>query len=163
MVIWIYKLNIGYLIYIFAGYIIHYYHFSKFAKVMIYILGILSFFIHLIGTNILTFRYKKIIKLHKGYLNLPCIIHSCSFFFFLKEYSYLITKTINKNYINEIGSLTLGPFFMHLAVNETISKFTKFKKLIDFNLLFHTLVNFSICLILSFILKKIPIINFLVP
>lgn len=158
--VWVYKLKIGYLIYIFAGYIIHNYPFSKLSKVIIYIIGIFSFFVHLIGTKILTFRYRTINKLQKGYLNLPCIFHSCSFFLFIKEYSYLVTKIIHKKYINEIGSLTLGPFFMHLTVNETIYKFSKFKKLIDFNLLFHSSVIFSICLILSYILKKIPIISY---
>ena len=161
--VWVYKLKIGYLIYIFAGYIIHNYPFSKLSKVIIYIIGIFSFFVHLIGTKVLTFRYRTINKLQKGYLNLPCIFHSCSFFLFIKEYSYLVTKIIHKKYINEIGSLTLGPFFMHLTVNETIYKFSKFKKLIDFNLLFHSSVIFSICLILSYILKKIPILKFLVP
>lgn len=161
--VWIYNLNIGYLIYIFAGYIIHNYSFSTIVKIKIYILGIFSFFIHLFGTMILTFKYRKIIQLHKGYLNLPGIIHSCSLFLFIKEYSYLVNKLINKKYINKIGSLTLGPFFMHLVINETILKFPKLEGLINFNLLFHSLVIFSICIIFSYILKKIPILKLLVP
>ena len=156
-IFWIYKLNIGYLIYIFGGYIINNYSFSNRAKIIIYILGIISFLIHLNGTKILTLRYKRIITIHKGYLNLPCILHSFSFFLFIKEYFYLITKIINKKYIKKIGSLTLGPFFMHLAVNETISRFDKFNKLISFHLLFHSFFIFYICIFLSSLLKKIPI------
>ena len=162
-IVWIYKLNIGYLIYIFGGYIIHNYSFSTNAKIKIYILGIISFLIHLNGTKILTFRYKRIITLHKGYLNLPCILHSSSFFLFVKDNYYLITKIINKKYIQKIGSLTLGPFFMHLTVKETISKFIKIQKAISFNLLFHSLFIFSICIILSLFLKKIPLLKILVP
>ena len=162
-IVWIYKLNIGYLIYIFAGYIIHNHIFSKFTKTIIYVLGFLSFLIHLIGTKVLTFRYNRIKKLHKGYLNLPCIFYSCSLFLLVKENCYIITKIINKKFINKIGSLTLGPFFMHLTVRETISKFSKFKNLIDFNLLLYSLIVFSICIFLSFILKKIPLIKILVP
>ena len=162
-IVWIYKLNIGYLIYIFGGYIIQNYSFSFKAKIIIYMLGIFSFLIHLNGTKILTLRYKKIIILHKGYLNLPCILHSSSFFLFVKDNYYLITKIINKKYIQKIGSLTLGPFFMHLTVKETISKFIKIQKAISFNLLFHSLFIFSICIILSSILKKIPLLKILVP
>ena len=55
-IIFIYKVNIGYLIYAFAGYIIHNQHFSNKIKIIIYILGILSFFIHLIGTQILNIK-----------------------------------------------------------------------------------------------------------
>ena len=162
-IVWIYRLNIGYLIYIFGGYIIQNYSFSFKAKIIIYMLGIFSFLIHLNRTKILTFRYKKIITLHKGYLNLPCILHSSSFFLFVKEYYYLITKIINKKYINKIGALTLGPFFMHLTVRETISRFTKFQKLISFNLLFYSFFIFSICIIISSILRKIPLLKILVP
>jgi len=162
-IVWIYKLNVGYLIYIFAGYIIHYYTFSTISKIIIYISGIFSFFIHLIGTKILTLRYDKIIRLHKGYLNLPCVFYSCSLFLFIKEYYYLITKIINKKYIIKIGSLTLGPFFMHFTINETICKFTKLTKLISFNILFHSSVLFTICIIISSILKKIPLFKHLVP
>ena len=162
--IWIYNLNVGYLIYVFAGYIIQNYTFSGIIKIIIYIIGICSFFVHLIGTKILTFRYNKIIFLHRGYLNLPCIFHSCSLFLFLKEYCHFITKVINIKFINKLGTLTLGAFFMHITVKETISlKFPKFKQIIDFNLFFYSLVVFAICIILSFILKKIPLIKILVP
>ena len=162
-IVWIYELKIGYLIYIFAGYIIHNHKFSKIIKYIIYTLGLLSFLIHLIGTQVLAFRYNTVKRLHKGYLNLPCIFQSCSLFLFVKENYYLVAKIINKEYINKIGSLTLGPFFMHLTVNETISKFPKFQKLINFNVLFHSFVVFAICIIISFILKKIPLTKILVP
>ena len=162
-IIWIYNLNIGYLIYIFAGYIIHNYIFSKFTKVIIYFLGISSFFVDLIGTHVLTFKYKKIIIIHKGYLNLPCILYSCSLFLFLKEYCYLILKIINEKYINKLGSLTLGPFFMHLAIRETFHKFIKFNNLIGFNLIFRSLLLFLLCIFFSYVLKKIPLVKILVP
>jgi surface polysaccharide O-acyltransferase-like enzyme len=160
-IVWIYNLNVGYLIYIFAGYIIHNHIFSKLTKIIIYLFGISSFFIDLIGTQILAFKYKKIILIHKDYKNLPCILYSCAFFLFIKEYYYLIFKIINKKYINKLGSLTLGPFFMHLVVNEIASKFTKFNQLIRFNSLFYALVIFSICIIISYILKKIPLFKLL--
>ena len=156
-IIWIYNLNIGYIIYIFGGYIIQNYIFTKNAKIIIYILGIFSFLIHLIGTQVLTFKYHKIIMLHKGYLNAPCIIYSCSLFLFVKEYFFIITKIINKKHINKIGSLTLGPFFIHLTIREVIEKFSKFKTLMSYNLLMYSFITFSICIIISYILKKIPL------
>ena len=161
--IWIYRLNIGYLIYIFAGYIIHNYTFSIFLKVIIYLSGIFGFLIHLFGTQILAFRYKKIIKLHKGYLNLPCILYSCSLFLFIKNNFCFVSKIMNKKFINKIGSLTLGPFFIHLPLRETIFKFVMLNKLIGFNRLFYSLILFTLCIIISSILKKIPFLKILVP
>lgn len=162
-IIFIYNLDIGYLIYIFAGYIIHNHTFSTFSKLIIFIFGIISFFIHLIGTQTLTFKYNKIIKLHKGYLNLPCIIYSCALFLFIKEFNYLLFSIINKKFINKIGSLTLGPFFIHNAIIESVNKSIKLRSIISFNLLFHSFIIFSICIFLTIIIKKIPILNILVP
>ena len=162
-IIWIYRLNIGYLIYIFAGYIIHNNTFSQITRIIIYLLGICAFFVDLIGTKILTYKHKRIILVHKGYLNLPCILYSCAILLFIKEHSNLILMLINQKYIIKIGSLTLGPFFMHLALKETLILFPKLDRLINFNVLLNSLFIFSICIILSALLKKIPLIKILVP
>jgi hypothetical protein len=162
-IIWIYKLNIGYLIYIFAGYIIQNQKFTRLISIIIYIFGISSFLLDLIGTHILAFKYKKIKTLHKGYLNLPCIIYSSALFLFIKENSYFIFRFINKKTINKIGSLTLGPFFIHLALKQTIEKYITINNLIFFNLLFNSFLIFSMCIIFSMILRRIPLLNNLIP
>lgn len=120
---WVYSFNPGYIIYIFPGYIIQNYKFHKKIKLIIYIFGFVALMIHIFGTQILTLRYKTIIQLHKGYFNIPCIIYSCSTFLFIKEYSHYITKIVNKKYINKIGVLTIGPFFIHLPMIDTIIKY----------------------------------------
>ena len=161
--IWIYNIKIGYIIYIFAGYIIENYRFEMKWKLIIYLLGISSLLVHIFGTKILTLRYKRIIGLHKGYLNLPCIIYSCSLFLLLKEYNYLLLKIINRKIINKIGTLTIGPFFMHLPI---IDIYKKYFKVNSFSLkyrLFGGFFIYFICLIITFILKKIPLIKYIVP
>ena len=161
--IWIYNINVGYLIYIFAGYIIQKYKFPLLAKIIIYFLGIFGLLIHIIGTKILTLKYKRIILLHKGYLNLPCILYSCSLFLFIKENSNLIFKLINKKFITNIGSLTLGPFFMHTPIIDFSRKYFQID-LYSLNYrLFGGIIICIICLIITFILKKIPLINYIVP
>ena len=89
---WPYSFNPGYIIYVFPGYIIQNFKFHISIKFLIYILGFIALLIHLYGTQILTLRYNRIINLHKGYFNVPCIIYSCSTFLFIKEYSYFLTK-----------------------------------------------------------------------
>ena len=96
-------------------------------------------------------------------MNLPCIIYSCSLFLFLKENYHLFFSKLSIKYINKIGSLTLGPFFMHLPIKETIEKFTYFNKILSFHLLFKSFAIFSISIALSLLLKRINILNFLIP
>ena len=160
---WPYNLNLGYIIYVFPGYIIQNYKFHKIIKIIIYILGFIALIVHIYGTQILTLRYKIIIKLHKGYFNVPCIIYSCSTFLFIKEYSYCITKIINRKYINLIGSLTIGPFFIHLPMIDTILKYFKINTFGFTYRFYGGIIICSACLVITFIMKKIPIINYLVP
>lgn len=162
-IVWIYTLKLGYLIYIFAGYILHNYNFLLFQKFVIYLLGAISFFIHLFGTEISFYRNRANIRLHKGYLNLPSILYSCAIFLLIKENSFLLIKYMNKNFINKIGSLTLGPFFLHRPFLETIRLFPKLYNNLIFSSLLFSLIIFCVCLLLTYILKKIPILKYLVP
>lgn len=162
-IVWIYNLKMGYLIYIFAGYIIHNYKFSKYQKYIIYIFGAASFITHFFGTLICFLTNKYNLRLHKGYNNFPCILYSCSIFLLIKENIVIISGKKIKKFINNIGSLTLGPFFLHYPLIETISLYPKLYKFISFNTLFFSFFIFLFCLIISKILKLIPFIKILVP
>ena len=161
--VWVYKINVDKIIYVFAGYIIHNYNFSNSTKLIIYIIGIICFFIHFQGTQILTLKYGKIIHLHKGYKNFPCVIYSCSLFLLIKENCHLLFRIINKDYINKIGTLTYGPFFLHLIIKNTYVKYFKPNRLSFIYRFFGGIIIFFICLILTYLLKKIPFGNYLVP
>ena len=149
--VWIYNINVDNLIYIFAGYIIQNYNFSKSNRLKIYSLGIMCFFIHFYGTQILTLKYGKIIRLHKGYRNLPCVIYSCSLFLLIKENCHFLFRIINKNYINKIGTLTFGPFFLHMIVKKTYDKYFKPNRLSLIYRLFGGIANFFIYLFFIYI------------
>lgn len=160
---WIYFINSGYIIYIFPGYIIQNYKFSKIFKLIIYIFGFIGLLIHMLGTQILTIKYKRIELLHKGYFNIPCILYSCAIFLFIKEYSYIILNIIKKKYIYKIGSLTIGPFFIHLPFIDTIDKYYKINHYSLAYRFFGGILICIICFIITFIMKMIPIVNYLVP
>ena len=151
------------IIYIFAGYIIQNYKFSNFMKLMIYILGIFGLIIHIYGTQILTIKYKKISYLHSGYLNFPCVIYSCSLFLFIKENSHLLFKLINKKYIYNMSLLTFGVFFLHISIKHTYDIYFKPNQYSLTYRFFGGVILFFLCLILAFIIKKIPFGNYLVP
>lgn len=161
--VWIYNINFGDIIYIFAGYIIQNYQFSKITKEIIYLFGFFGLLIHIYGTQILTLKYHQIILLHKGYINLPCILYSCSLFIFIKENSNLIFKLINKSSINNVGTLTLGPFFIHPPIIDLIFKYFNINKYSLTYRLFGGILIYLISLIITFFLKKIPLFKYLVP
>ena len=162
-IVWIYSLKMGYIIYIFAGYIIHNYEFSIRQKYIIYIFGVISFIVHFFGTLICFLTNKYNLRLHKGYHNFPSIIYSCAVFLFIKENSKIFSGIKINKFINKIGSLTLGPFFLHNPLIETISLDSKLYNIISKNTLFFSFFVFLLCLIISIILKQIPFLKILVP
>ena len=162
-VYWPYRIEVGYIIYIVSGYIIQNYVFSSLIKLLIYIIGLIAFLIQLLGTQILSYRYNKLIQKHVGYLRFPTILYCISLFLFIKEQFFLILKIVDKKILNKVGSLTIGPFFLHWPVIEFFTKYP--------NLIFHiNLFTFYggtliciICFILTYLGKKIPIIKYLFP
>ena len=160
---WTYKIDVNMIIYIFAGYIIQNYKFSNLLKIIIYIIGIFGLIIHIYGTQILTIKNKKISYVHLGYLNFPCVIYSCSLFLFIKENSHLLYKLINKKYINKMSALTFGVFFLHIPIKHTYDIYFKPNQFSLKYRFFGGVILFIACLILTFIIKKIPFGNYLVP
>ena len=161
--IWIYKINIDLTIYIFAGYIIQNYNFENKYKILIYVIGIFGFFILFYGTKILTLRYKKLIRIHLGYLNVPCVLYSCSLFLFIKESSFYLLRIINKKYISILGQLTIGPFFIHYPIINTYNLIFKVDKYSLKYRLVDGIFIYIICIIITAFLKKIPLLKYLVP
>lgn len=86
-IIWPYNYRLGYIIYLFAGYIIHNYNFNSKTKILIYLLGLLGLLSRLLISHYLTMKYKKPDSTQINYVNLPIVLYSCSIFLIFKEKS----------------------------------------------------------------------------
>ena len=160
---WPYDFNSGYIVYIFAGFIIQNYNLNTKFKYLLYIFGIIGLFLRLIISHHLTIKYKIPDRTQINYLNLPIVIYSCSVFLFIKENSEYLFKIINQKYINKIGSLSMGPFFLHYMIIWALPHFFKYN-VFGFNYRFFGFLIISfICFILTSIIKKIPILKYLTP
>ena len=126
---WPYNINIGYSIFLFAGYIIHNVRFSLLKKIIVYFFGISSLIIHILINKIYALKYKKLIDLPGGYTNILSVLYSCAIFLFIKENSCIIIKFLDRKYVNKIGALTIGPFFMHLPIKDTYLKYFSINQL----------------------------------
>ena len=115
-IVWEYRLLPAseYIFYIWVGYYLYFYPISNRIKWLIYSASVLGLLSHMVGTYHLSMINGKIIHTYKGYLNLPCILHSSSFFLFVKEYYYLITKLYLKDYKENLDLLKLFLILFHL-------------------------------------------------
>ena len=162
-IIWPYNFNVGYIIYIFAGYIIQNHSFNKGFKYCLYISGVIGLIMRLYIAHYLTMKYKQVDGTQVNYLNFPIICYSCSVFLFIKENCIYLYKIINIHYINKIGSLSIGPFFLHYAIIWGLPCLYDFNQY-TFNFRFFGAFFISIiCFFLTALIKKIPIIKYLTP
>ena len=160
---WPYNYNVGYIIYIFAGYLIHNNKFHPKFKLLIYCSGIIGLLLRLVVSHYLTMKNKKPDKTEINYIGLPIVMYSCAVFLFIKENFDCLFKNFNLFYINIIGSLSMGPFFLHYIIIWGLPHLFNYNEWSFYFRFFGAFLVSFICFIITFLIKKIPIIKFLTP
>lgn len=160
---WPYNYNTGLIIYVFAGFIIHNQKFGKKFKFFIYMSGNIGLFMRLYIAHYLTLKYKKVDRTQINYQNLPIVLYSCSVFLFIKENYIHLLRIININYINKIGSLSMGPFFLHYMIIWGFHHLYNMNENTFNYRFFGAFIITMICFVITWIIKKIPLIRYLTP
>lgn len=73
----------GYIVYVMLGYVLNRTDVSKTTRSIIYLMGFIGWFMHFVGTTVLSEGLQEINGTFKGYTNLPCLLHSMAVFVFL--------------------------------------------------------------------------------
>lgn len=150
----------GALLYVIIGYLLSHYDLTKNQRYMIYLLSILGLLMHIIGTYILSMDAGRIIDTYKGYYNVPCILNSVGIFIFIKELSKKVKKY---KIINFIGKYTFSIYLMHWYILRVLTKLFHLSTVSILYRLGLPFVIIGICILITFILRKIPIIKKIVP
>lgn len=105
----------GYILYILLGWIFTNLKIKKSIRGVIYILGILGWFIHFYMTIYLTGDGKIINMMFKGYLNFPCVLHSIAIFVFIKycDFSWINKNIKLKKVMRDLKEASLGIYLIH--------------------------------------------------
>ena len=156
----------GYIIYVLLGYIFSKLDLSQKQRNIVYKLGIAGWLLHFTGTLYLSLEKNEINETFKGYLNIPAILQAIAVFVFFKNLNYeklcgrhpVIEKGINK-----LASFTFGIYLLHMfPINYLTSRYP-----IDTSSLLWRLGGaipiFAVCAIVTGIVKKIPVVNKLLP
>lgn len=150
----------GFLLYVLIGYLLDKYDIKPINRIIIYLLGISGLLIQIIGTYKLSYEANMIVETFKGYNNVPCILYSVAVFLFVKE----IGKKIKKlNITAKISDYTFGIYLIHYFV---ISIITDTFGLNNHSIIYRLGMPFiviPICILITFIIKKIPVIKRIIP
>ncbi len=150
----------GCLLYSLLGYLLDKKVFNKKERTIIYTLGIIGLLMHIIGTYKLSMDAGEIVRTYKGYTNIPCILYSVAVFVFIKNISSKITKY---DMINFIGKYTFSIYLMHWYFLRILVKTFNINTINIFYRLLSPVVVIPICILITYLLRKIPFVKRIVP
>ena len=159
------KMVVGteYLMYPILGYLLHTYDIDKKKEYVIYFLGIVSLFIHMIMTYNLSIHAQTIVETYKGYNSIFCILYSSAIFLFIKNISKFIKSKKFFDLINTIKKYTFSIYLLHWFVMDLstfIFNLNTSSVVYVFGL---PIIIIPFCISITYIIRKIPIVKHLLP
>lgn len=153
----------GYLLYVAIGYVLSHTEKTKHMGLII-ILGVVGLLVHIIGTYILSIRSGRIDQTFKGYFSLPCVLYSvCVYLLGKRTGEKLENKERIKKIVNYLSKYTFAIYLMHIFIIELSLHFFKFDATSLSYRLFYPFVVVIICVVITNIMRRIPIIRRIVP
>lgn len=149
------------LIFMLAGYLISHYDFSKKQRVSIYILSATALMVHLVGTYIVSMDAGTSMKTFKNLtISIP---YAAGIFLFSKTYGNKLMDGMVGKFINFVKKYTFSIYLLHRFVQSFLNYVYPFNTKSMVYRLGMPLVIIPICIILTMLLRKLPIIKHFVP
>lgn len=152
--------------YVIIGYLLHHYFLSKKQRYVIYIAASLGLIIHLFGTYYLSQKDGVISYYFKGYTNLPCVLYSVGVFVFVKNLVPKIKFNKIHNFIFQFQKYTFSIYLLHMFNFVPISLILSKLNIAETSQVFvvlMTAINIPTCILITWFLRKIPILKYIVP
>lgn len=154
----------GSLFFALAGYLLHKYEISRKYRLILYILAVFGFLMHFFGTYYLSMAAGDVVKTYKGFTNVPSILYSIGVFVFIK---YDLIKLMKLDIISRIVKFldyyTLGIYLIHWYLLEFILRTFHLANTSIVYRLFAPLIVVVISVIIIYVVRKIPIIEKILP
>ena len=157
----------GYMIYVLLGYIFDKVYISKDKRMIIYLFGIFGWLLHMGGTLFMSRGLDTINQTFKGYLNIPCMMHTMAIFIFFKYIDY--ERLLKKGYfrfvsiVSKIAQYTFGIYLLHYFFVMGLPKTMAIETGSLSWRLGGALGIFIICSIITSIIKKVSGLKYLLP
>lgn len=149
----------GYVLYLLIGYWLTNYELPKKYRYLIYCLGFLGLILHIGGTWLLSYQAGEIVNTFKGYLNFPTIAYSSAIFLGFKQLEQ--SQTMNK--LGSAASKFSGYCFgVYLMQYFPLTFVNHYAPEITFSIAYRILGGFAIfgiCLLATYLFKKIPLMK----
>lgn len=159
------SLSVGssYLIYILTGYLLSHNEINIKLRLLSYVLAIAGLLTHIIGTYKLSMEAGQINGLYKGYVNIPCFFYSVGVFIAIRYISSYIKSERFWKVVNFVGGYTFPMYLMQWFFIDLIPRYTHINTYSLYYRLGAPVPMAIVIILITFVLRKIPIVRKIVP
>ena len=153
----------GYLFYVLVGYLITHNDLKILVRIAAYILSVAGLLMHVVGTYKLSMEAGAINGLYKGYNNIPCILYSVGLFIAVKHVSRYVNCKFFLRGVTFIGDYTFPMYLMQWFFIDAVSRFTHINTYSLYYRLGAPIPIALLIILISWVLRKIPLVKHIVP
>ncbi len=160
--------NIGagseYLLYVLIGYLLHNCQIRKPVRYLIYTLSLAGLLLHMCGTYLTSMEAGYLNQQYKGYCNVPAILYSTGIFLLFRQIGPTLMKWKPLGWlIRFLHPYTFGIYLLHWHLLMYIVNALQFNIYSLVYRLGFPFVLIGLCVLILFILRKIPGVRRIVP
>lgn len=153
----------SYILYVLLGYVLHNISFSKIQRGVLYLLSVIGLLMHILGTQILSFRAGEVDVTYKDYLNVPCVLYSIGVFVLFKELGERIKSPKLWSILHRISNYTFAVYLLHWFIRDTIEREWDVNIYSISYRIGAPILIYILCVVFTWGIRKIPVVKNILP
>lgn len=155
----------GYVVWFLIGYLLANTDISKKFRILIYILGLLGFFMYFYLTVQNSFKTGRFDKTYAGYMNIPAIFMGTAVFVFFKygKWNFIDKHEKAVRIVRNLSSASFGAYLIHYYLKDFSIRHFGIDPRSTLYRIVGTFIIYGLSVIIVRVIQKIPVIRKMVP
>lgn len=153
----------GSMLYAITGYMLVQYPLKRTGRIILYVCSLLGFFIHAVGTHILSAAAGEVVSTYKGYYSFACYLYSIGIFVFLQNVGTTIMQRKIGVVFRFLSQYTFPIYLMHYFIIDLMNICFSPNAISLVYRLGAPFVIIPIIIGITWLLRKIPYMKYFVP
>lgn len=155
----------GYVVWFLIGYLLANTDINKKFRILIYILGLLGFFMYFYLTVQNSFKTGKFDKTYAGYMNIPAIFMGTAVFVFFKygKWNFIDKHEKAVRFVRNLSSASFGVYLIHYYLKDFSIRHFGIDPRNTLYRIVGTFIIYGLSVIIVRVIQKIPVIRKMVP
>lgn len=155
----------GYVVWFLIGYLLSNTDINKKFRILIYILGLIGFFMYFYLTVQNSFKTGRFDKTYAGYMNIPAIFMGTAVFVFFKygKWNFIDKHEKAVRFVRNLSSASFGVYLIHYYLKDFSIRHFGIDPRSTLYRIVGTFIIYGLSVIIVRVIQKIPVIRKMVP